>query len=30
VRLHDSVDAGLLAMDGYAFGPSAPALAAAA
>ena len=29
LRLHDSVDAGLLAMDSYAFGPSAPQLLAA-
>lgn len=29
VRLHDSVDAGVLAMDMFAFGPAAPQLAAA-
>jgi 4,5-DOPA dioxygenase extradiol len=29
VRIHASVDAGILAMDGYAFGPQAPRLAAA-
>ncbi len=29
VRLHDSVDGGVLAMDGYAFGPHAPRLAQA-
>ena len=29
VRIHDSVDAGVLAMDSFAFGPNAGALAAA-
>lgn len=29
VRVHESVDAGILAMDGYAFGPQAPRLLAA-